>query len=227
MDAIEAIKTRHSVRVFRKQPVPKEVIEEVLQVALRAPSWANTQPWEVFAVAGEPLERIRSAYIARYESDVPPAPDLPGVKSWPPAYQERINELLSARCALQGLDFSRKEDRKKFGEANYRFFDAPMVVWLCLDKALTPAECGCGWPLYDLGAFSLALMLAAQARGLGSIPAFSLAVYPDLIRAETGIPDNLAIAVGIALGYEDETAALNSFRSTRREYKDVVKTIGF
>ena len=226
MDVFEALRQRHSVRVFRSDPVPADLAKEITEAALRAPSWANTQPWEVFAVAGEPLERIRSGYLARYATDTPPSPDLPGVKTWPAALRQRTAELVQARAALQGLDLSKPEDNKKFGEANARLFGAPLIVWLCLDRALTPSECGSGFPLYDIGAFSLAVMLAAEAKGLGSIPAFSLVLHPDLIRAEVGIPDSLAVAMGIALGYEDTEAPLNTFRSERRSLDEAVRFVG-
>lgn len=220
MNVLEALQARHSVRVFRPDPLPRETVLSIVGAALAAPSWTNTQPWEVFVAGGEPLERLRHAYLDRYEAGVAPHPDIPGIPEWPPAIRERVTELMTTRSALLGLDLGRPEDKKAFGLPNYRFFGAPVVVFLCMYRSLA------GWPLYDLGSFSMALMLAAQEYGIQSVPAFSLSVYPDLVREELAIPDELALAIGIALGYADETAPLNSFRSTRRGFDEVVRVRG-
>lgn len=220
MNVIDALKARHSVRVFRPDPIPRETVLAILEAATRAPSWTNSQPWEAFVVGGEPLERLRRAYLERYQAGAAPQPDIPGIAEWPAAIRERVGELMRSRSALLGLDLSRPEDKKAFGLPNYRFFGAPVVVFLCLHRSLV------GWPLYDLGSFSMALMMAAQDFGVQSVPAFSLSVYPDLVREELAIPADLALAIGIALGYADDEAPLNSFRSTRRPFADVVRVYG-
>lgn len=220
MNVLEALNARHSVRVFRPDPIPRETILAIVEAALTAPSWTNSQPWEVFVAGGEPLERLRRAYLERYQSGVAPHPDIPGVAEWPPAIRKRVAELMGARSQLLGLDLDRPEDKKAFGLPNYRMFGAPVVVFLCLHRSLV------GWPLFDLGSFSLALMLAAQEYGVQSVPAFSLSVYPDVVREELSIPEELALAIGIALGYADEQAPLNSFRTTRRSIQDVVRLHG-
>ncbi|NLE74517.1 MAG: hypothetical protein GX604_07815 [Actinobacteria bacterium] len=220
MNVLNALQARHSTRVFRSEPIPRDTVLSIVGAALLSPSWTNTQPWEVFVAGGEPLERLRSAYLDRFHAGVAPTPDIPGVTDWPSALQQRAVELMTARSALLGLDLKRPDDKKAFGLPNYRFFGAPLVVFLGMHSNLT------GWPLYDLGSFSMALMLAAQQYGVSSVPAFSLSVYPDLIRTELEVPEEVAVALGIALGYPDEEATLNSFRSTRRPFDDVVRLRG-
>ncbi len=220
MDVLEAIRSRHSVRVFSPKPIPRKTLLSILEAALHAPSWTNSQPWEVFAAGGDPLERLRTGYTERFAAGVAANPDIPGVPAWPPTVQPRVAELMAARSSLLGLDLSNPDDKKVFAAPNYRFFGAPVVAFLCLDRSLS------GWPLFDLGSFAMTLMLAAQEFGVDSVPAFSLAVYPDLVRAELSIPDELALALGVALGYPDEKAPLNAFRSTRRDLDEVVRLLG-
>ncbi len=220
MDVLEAIRSRHSVRVFKSKPIERETLLSILEAALQAPSWTNSQPWEVFVAGGDPLERLRQGYAERFAAGATPQPDIPGVPGWPPDVQQRVAALMAARSSLLGLDLSNPEDKKVFAAPNYRFFGAPIVVFLCLDRSLS------GWPLFDLGSFATTLMLAAQEFGVASVPAFSLAVYPDLVRSELSIPDHLALALGVALGYPDDTALLNTFRSTRRDLEDVVRFRG-
>jgi nitroreductase len=100
-------------------------------------------------------------------------------------------------------------------ENNFRFFGAPAVVYLCMDRTLSP------WSLFDLGALSQSIMLAARELGVDSAPAVMLVGYPELIRSELGIPDNLAIVFGIALGYADADHPQNSFRISRRPLQEI------
>lgn len=221
MNVLDALASRRSIRVFRPDPVPRDVLERILGAATQAPSWANTQSWEIFAATGQPLERLRAAYLERFDAGVTPSPDIPALPAWSDAAKERTGELLAARSALLGLDMSRPEGRREFSLPNYRFYGAPVVVFLGFARGLVP------WALYDLGALAQSLMLAAQEFGVDSIPSFSLALYPDLIRREIEIPEEVDIALGVALGYRDEGQLLNSFRSTRRPFNEVVRMAGF
>ena len=93
---------------------------------------------------------------------------------------------------------------------NYQFFKAPVVVYLCMNRNLTP------WSIFDLGLLAQSIMLAAQEHGVGSAPAVTLVAHPELIRAELKIPDDLSIIIGIALGYADGAHPQNKYRSPRR-----------
>lgn len=218
MNVIDALNSRSTIRAFNPDPVGRETILKILEAATRAPSWANTQPWELFVAGGEALERLREAYSVRFQQGEPRNPDIPGPTTWPPAIQERMRALMSALA--RSIATERGPDdmmRQKFFANNYRFFGAPAVVFLCMDRSLTP------WSMFDMGLLAQCIMLAAQQYGVGSAIAFMFASYPDLIRAELDIPDDLAILIGIALGYADADHLQDRHRSSRRPLKDVVR----
>jgi len=221
VNVVEAILSRRTIRAFRPDPVDKDTVMRILEAANQAPSWANTQPWEVFVATGEVLERLRVGYLARLEQGVAPRFDLEPVQHWPAAHQKRIEALQGTRLKLLGLDPEAPETRQAMARYNYSFFGAPVVVYLCMDRSLNP------WSLFDLGSFAQSLMLAAREYGLDSAPAVNLVAYPDLIRAELGIPEELAVVIGVALGRADADALINRFRSTRRPLAEVVRLFGW
>ena len=216
----DVLAARFSCRGFTAENVTREQIEAVVAAASRAPSWANTQPWEVFVAGGAPLERIRRGFLRRAEEGVERALEIAAPASWPEAHRARIAELMQVRAAAIGADPDDADARRSLIQRNHRLFGAPAVAWLCLDRALSP------WSLFDLGAFAQSLMLAAKEIGLDSVPAVMLAAYPDLVRAELAIPDSLAIAIGIALGRADRTDPLNRPRSPRRALAEMLTVQG-
>ena len=220
MNVREALDARYSCRAFTKEPVTRAQIEAIVAAASRAPSWANTQPWEVFVAAGEPLERIRQGYLQRAEEGAERALETAAPASWPEAHRARTAELMRVRFGLLGVERDDAEARRRLMQRNFSLFGAPAVAWLCLDRALSP------WSLYDLGAFAQSLMLAAAAAGLDSIPAVMLAGWPDIVRAELGVPDALAIAIGIALGHAEREDPLNKLRSPRRSLAELLTVRG-
>jgi nitroreductase len=220
MNVNEALWNRRTVRAFLNRPVPRETLEAILSDALRAPSWANTQPWEIWVAAGEVLERLRTAWIERTRAKAPSNPDLPFPGAWPEACRQRTKELTAGRAAAAGTTTDDPAFHRDFLEANRRFFGAPCVVYLCMDRSLGH------WSMFDLGALSQSIMLAAQERGVDSAEAINMVCYPDLLRAELGIPDHLAIVIGIGLGYADPAGPEDSFRSERRPLAEVVRFVG-
>ena len=99
MDVVDALNKRVTVRAFKPDPVDRAMLEKIMEAALRAPSWANTQPWEIYLVGGEVLNRLREAYLANLKNCVPRNPDLSAPKQWPPALQKRMETLRSERMA--------------------------------------------------------------------------------------------------------------------------------
>ena len=102
MDVTDALNSRYSTRAFKPDPVDKETIARILKTATRAPSWANTQPWEIFVAGGDVLDRLRNAFLENYHKDVPGRSDLPGPQQWPPALQKRMEELGAERFKTAG-----------------------------------------------------------------------------------------------------------------------------
>jgi len=220
MNVIDAINSRSTIRAFTPDPIERGTILRILEAATRAPSWANTQPWELFVAGGEALEKLRNAYSVRFQQGEPRNPDISGPTTWPPAIQERVLALMSALAHSAATEGGSDAMRQKFVADNYRFFGAPTVVFLCMDRSLTP------WSMFDMGSLAQSIMLAAQQYGVSSAIAFMFASYPDLIRTELDIPDDLAILIGIALGYADADYLRDRQRSSRRPLKDVVRCKG-
>lgn len=221
MDVNEALRTRYTCRDFKPIPVLKGVLLEVLDEANRAPSWADTQPWEVYVATGPALEKIRMDYQDRFAKGVAPHPDLPAPTQWPPVLKQRMDELLDLHKKEAQSGSSAPMDPQAYLARQMRFFNAPAVVYIAMDKTLTP------WSIFDLGLFTQSLMLAAKEKGLETAPAYRLVAYPDLIRQEMSIPENLSIVFGVALGYGAERSKTHSFDSPRRHIKDLVHFKGF
>jgi nitroreductase len=211
MQVTEALHARHSVRAFAATPVAREHIEALVAAAARTPSWANTQPWEVFVVSGSTLERIREGFAASREAELRPAPEVPRPATWSEAAKARLKELNDTQRAEHPEAF------QDFLQLNREFFHAPVVVFLAVDDHFSE------WGLYDIGAWSQSFMLAATEQGLGTIPAVQLVIYPQVIRQELDLPDNLRLVIGIALGYADTGHDINNYQSRRSPLSETVR----
>lgn len=221
MEVIDAINSRSTIRAFKPDPVDRGTILKILETATRAPSWANTQPWELFVAGGEALERLREGYSVRFQNRESRNPEIPAPNTWPPAIRERMRAAASALARSAGPTTSSEDaTRHTFLTNAYRFFGAPTVVFLCMDRSLT------SWSMFDMGSLAQSIMLAAQEYGVDSAIAVMFASYPDLIRAELDIPDDLVVLIGIGLGYADSAHLQDHHRTSWRPLKDVVRCKG-
>ncbi|MHB1391056.1 MAG: nitroreductase [Thermoleophilia bacterium] len=220
MNVADALTSRYTCRAFKPEPLRREVLAGIFEAALHAPSWANTQPWEIYVAGGETLAALRQACLDNFHNGVEAHADLPRPEQWPAVFQKRMQSLGAARFKSLGMDRADEASRQKMSENNNRFFGAPAVAWLCMDKTLSQ------WSIHDLGMMAQSIMLAAQERGVASAIAYNLVIYPDLIRPALEIPDDLAVIIGIALGYADTGSVQNSFRSPRRPLDEVVRFRG-
>lgn len=211
MNVMEALETRRSARAFLSKPVEKGKLHAIFEAAARTPSWANTQPWEVFVASGDTLERIREGYRQKYENKVPGAPETPRPIAWPDAEKKRQQQLYPDMKRDCG------DAVEKFGSLNMSMFNAPAVMFICIDQVLSE------WSMYDVGAYAQSIMLTAQEQGLSTIPAITLVLYPDVLRKELDISEDLKITIGIAIGYEDKDNKINSFKSSRKSVKETVR----
>ena len=217
MDVSQAIKERHSIRAFKPDPVPLKVIKDIMEQALRAPSWANTQPWEFAVATGAPLKEIQDGFLARGVTDM--ANEIPRPFEFPEPYMGRIR-------ALQPKD--RKEmtpdEMKERSLINFKHYGAPVCIYLLIGRNFYFQSGGINsWSLYDSGSCVQNIMLLATAAGLGTIAQAQAAVYPDIIRKVLKIPEDKAIALGIAMGYED-TSVPPLHARTAREPLDTIAT---
>lgn len=220
MDVIEAINGRRSVRAFKANPVPKEVLQGIMEATLKAPSWENTQPWEFAVIGGNAMEELKAAVMAKMRAGEKPNLDLPWPKFTGP-YLERAK--MDGRRLFQAVGIS-KED----GQAimNWRlsmaqFFNAPNGVILYMDASLGE------WSLLDLGIALQTLMVAAWQYGVGTCALAAAVVYPDVLRSLLDIPESKRIIVGLAVGYPDYSSPAVKFRADREPLDALVTWHGF
>ncbi|MBW2172403.1 MAG: nitroreductase family protein [Deltaproteobacteria bacterium] len=219
MDAIECIKTRMSIRKFKSEPVPEEVLLEVINVAKWSPSYKNTQPWEAIILSGEKKEALSKMLIELLESGTEPRPDLEAPTSWPAPEGARIDHLFKTRAAATGVDLSDPVNVKKGKKANFRFYGAPHAIYLFQDASLTL------WSLFDMGLFAQSIMLAAHANGLGTVPQAFVTDYAQDVKEFLSIPDTKRLVLGLSIGYPDMESPVNTFRTDRAQTDEIVKWI--
>ncbi|MFH1702798.1 MAG: nitroreductase [Nitrospirota bacterium] len=219
MDAIECIKARMSIRKFKPDPVPLEVLKRVIDVAKWSPSYKNTQPWEVVILSGKKKEELSKILVELLEKDTKPCPDIPEPKSWPQALDKRINALLKKRSELTGVDMFSLEALRKAKIANFQFYGAPHGMFLFQDSSLT------AWSIFDMGLFAQSLMLAAYANGLGTVPQAFLTDYAKHVKKFLGIAGLKRLVLGISIGYPDLSSPVNQFRTDRIGTDEIVRVI--
>ena len=214
MDVKDAIRERKSIRAFKPDPVPKETLRDILEQALRAPSWANTQPWEFAIVTGEKLHDIQKAYLER--GDQEPRSELGRPYEFPEPYLSRREGLTPPGVSQtpEYLEYRRVQ--------NYKNYGAPVVIYVLVDRSMFHQSKGTNvWSLYDCGSVVQNIMLLATSHGLGTIAQAQAVIFPDIIRKAVDIPERKLIAVGIAIGYPDWENPLNQ-KSTQRESLDTI-----
>jgi nitroreductase len=222
MELIEAIRQRKSIRAFTSRPVSRDVIKDILNIACRAPSAMNTQPWEFVVVSGERLDRIRAAVVEKLRSGAAMQPDHL-VVGWPGESIYKARQIALAKLLFKAMDIPR-EDREKRAwwlERGFRFFDAPAAVILVSDKALSEAG-----PLLDMGAVMQNICLAAMEFGLGTCIEDQGILYPEVLREQTGIPETKRLVIAIALGYPDPDFPANRIRSEREPAENLTTWVG-
>jgi nitroreductase len=209
MDAIEAIKTRRSIRAFKPAPVPKELLKEILEVAIWAPSAGNIQPWEIVVMGGEPFEKLKQRLAAKRAAGDKPYSDVP----WPhfPEYLQARRHAHGKRLfEFLGIDRHDTQKRLDWTVRMSRFMDAPNGIFVCCEASLGE------WVLLDIGYFLYCILLSAHAHGLGTCGLGEVIRYPDVIREMMGIPESKRLIAGIAIGYPDWDHPYNKFMPLRQ-----------
>lgn len=223
MEIIDAIKSRKSIRGYRPDPVPKSVIREILEIAVKAPSTMNTQPWEFFVLAGEPLQKTIRGCAEKVRAGESPHPEL-GVIGWKADSIYRTRQVDLAKHIFQIMDIRRddKEKRAAWMERGFRFFDAPAAIVICVDKSLSEAG-----PVLDIGAVMQNICLAALHYGLGTCIHDQGVMYPEVVREHASIPESKRIIIAISIGYPDQGNIVNTISTTREPVEGLTKWIGF
>lgn len=208
-----AITGRHSIRAFLPDPVAREDIERILEVAARAPSGTNTQPWKVRVVTGQSKERLSAAILAAHNDPQLSAQHTEEYayypRDWVSPYIDRRRKVGWDLYALLGLTRDNKAGMSAQHGRNYQFFDAPVGLIFTIDRILEQGS----W--LDYGMFLQNIMVAARGRGLSTCPQAAFTQYHRIIEAQLDIPATEMVVCGMALGFADTTRIENSLISAR------------
>jgi nitroreductase len=220
MELLEAVKTRKSIRAFKDEAVPQEVIQRILEASRWSPSWGNTQPWELVVVKGAKVKDLTGELVAAFEQKAA-NPDVAMPGTFPDIYKERYMACVAGLLGKMGVARDDMASRIALTVNTARDFGPPVIIYVLFNADLAEP-----YTMFDLGAITHAICLAAHDLGLGTCIMALLAFYPDLIRRHLGLTQAHKIVVGIALGYPDLDHPANAFRSEREPLEQFVRWIG-
>lgn len=216
MDIVEAIRNRRSIRSFKPDPVPREVLEELLDVCRWAPSGGNAQPWHFAVLGGEVLDRVKARLKEKVKESwdgttfTDMHPDLPRTTPYPRSLMPRmqaLRERMESYLYPPGTEnVEQKQTERR--EKGQRFFDAPNAIIIYCDDS-SPTVMGA------VGILSQTICLAALAYGLGTCIMGQTILWPEIYRDIVGIPEGKPVATSIAIGYPDPEAPVNNFPRPR------------
>lgn len=218
MDITKAIQTRKSIRGYKPDPVPKEILENIIDLSRRAPSLMNTQPWEITVVTGAVLDNIKRRNIEMLASAGFTPYALQGV------HRQRQVDLGVQIFQLMGIAREDKERRMEWMQRGFCFFDAPAAIILSVDKPLLESV-----PIsrFDIGAISQNILLAALNYGLGTCVHNQGVAFPEVVKEYAGIPESKEIIICISIGYPDWDFPANKLESKREPVESITTWCGF
>ena len=212
MNVSEALITRKSTRAFLPKQVDKSIIDRILSAARHAPSGTNTQPWQVAVVTGDKKQQLCQELETAFRNQVERQMDYHYYpEEWVDPYKSRRKA-----CGLQmysTLSITREDKQRQLDQwaANYRAFDAPVMLLFFMDRIMETGS------FLDYGLFLQSVMLMAVEEGLATCPQAALGEFPAIVKTSLGYPDDSILLCGMALGYEDKEALVNSYRTPRED----------
>lgn len=212
MNVTDVLRLRKSVRVFLDKAVEEEKIEAILSAARHAPSGANTQPWQVAVVAGESKQKLQSRLESAFRNgDKGKADYTYYPEQWIEPYKSRRID-----CGMQlyaALNIAREDKQRRLEQwvANYRAFDAPVLLLFFMDKRMQTGS------FLDYGMFLQSIMLVALEQGMATCPQAAFADYAEIVKSTLGYPEDSVLLCGMSLGYEDRSAPVNNYRTPRAD----------
>lgn len=208
-----AIVSRRSVRAFLDTPVDPAVIREILEVAARAPSGTNTQPWKVYVLTGDARVRLSAEIVEAFLDPVKAAEHHEEYdyypKEWVEPFIGRRRKVGFDLYGLLGLKKDDKDAMKRQHARNFEFFDAPVGLFFTVDRIMGKGS----W--LDFGMFMENIMISAVGHGLATCPQAAFNQFHKIIERHLNLPENEAVVCGMALGYEDKKAIVNTLKTTR------------
>jgi len=233
MKVSDAILSRHSARAFKATTVSGETIRRIINMAARAPSGGNLQPWHVWALTGEDLSRFKE--IVHEKAFSKPLDQSPlnaklggetaeyNIYPVPMPEPYRSRSFACGEALYQSINVPREDKKSRYAHLarNFEFFGAPCALFFAIDKIMQEGQ----WA--DLGMFMQSIMLLAREEGLHTCAQECWALMPQTVRSFLGIPDSMMFFCGMAVGYADEAQPINSFRTERAPLTEFAHFRGF
>ncbi len=220
MELKDAVMQRRSIRNFLSKPVPEETIKEIISKSLWAPSWGNTQPWEMVIVTGDILEQYRVENTHAHMSGQVPNPDISVPTAWPDPLTKRYKDVGKSVLSSLSIERGDTEGRMKYYSEMASLFGATALIMMVIDKEI-PLE----YAILDAGLIVQNICLLAQDKGLGTCILAATINYPDIARKLFSIPDSKRIIIGTALGWPDFGAPVNQFQRERGSIDEFIKWV--
>jgi len=219
MEFDDVVLGRRSIRGFKTDPVPKELIREIVRLATRAPSSMNTQPWNFHVVTGQPLDRIRRGNTERNLAGVPASREIRMHGPYDGVHRERQKAIAVQLFDAMDIAWGDKQRRQDWVLRGFRQFDAPVSVVVAFDKSLTDNDIA----IFDCGA----VVNAAWSRGLGAVINGQGIMQSPVVREHAGIPESQVIMSCVAMSFPQDDFPANEVISTRRPVDEVVNFVGY
>ena len=223
MDYNNIVHERRSIRGYQQKPVPRELIEEIIDLAKRAPSSMNTQPWHFHVITGEPLERIRKGNTEKMMSGSAVDREIKMNHGYEGPHRERQIEIAVQLFEAMGIARDDKPKRQDWVMRGFRQFDAPVSIVITVDKALADDTIA----HFDCGAATYGLVLAAWSKGLGSVINGQGIMQSSVVRENANIPEDEVIMTCVAMGYPSDEFVANDVKSRRVANEQVASFVGF
>ena len=223
MDYNDIVHERRSIRGYQQKPVPRELIEEIIDLAKRAPSSMNTQPWHFHVITGEPLERISKGNTEKMMSGSAVDREIKMNHGYEGPHRERQIEIAVQLFEAMGIARDDKPKRHDWVMRGFRQFDAPVSIVITVDKALADDTIA----HFDCGAATYGLVLAAWSKGLGSVINGQGIMQSSVVRENANIPEDEVIMTCVAMGYPSDEFVANEVKSRRVANDQVASFVGF
>jgi nitroreductase len=220
---METIKKRKSVRAYTPDPVSKDVMKELLEAAILAPTGSNLQPFKFYVAGGEGKKRLDEVLLKCVDEGEKTSNELQMSREG--GDEEAQNKMNSRRMDLmrEVMDILRNNDVpiENFARGSFHYFGAPVAIFVTMDQSLAENA------LVAIGAAVQNLMLVACDKGLGTCWIGMALMYSTQIRETLGIPESERIITSLALGYPDDEAPINTFKAGRDDLDEFVEWIGW
>lgn len=206
----EAVTSRHASREYLPDPVPPEKLHRALTLAAVSPSNSNVQPWRLWILTGQPLADLTTELLKHASADEKPS--IPPLPSWATKFRSELGRLIYG--GGWGIGREDTEGRRNAVLRNFGFFGAPMGCIVCMRDDLDQADA------LSVGMYLQTLVLALKAEGIDTCVQVSIAGYPEVVKETVGIPRNMSVICGMAVGFEDPKAKVNTMRPPKLRWEE-------